>query len=239
MNTHAISGHPGEAPVRTVLLGGELGRRFGRSHRLAVRCAAEASHALCQMLPGFEAFLMSARDRGLAFAVFVNGRNISEEELTHPAGGDIRFLPVVIGAKSTGGIMAIFGAILVIVGIFLIWTPFGAPLIYAGVGLMVAGLAMMLAPQPKDPKSEDDVDKRASYAFNGPVNTQAQGNPVPVLYGGPIHIGSAVISASIDATEQAYVPRGSTTGGSGPPSSGGGSTWSHLVAAAVYRDQNP
>lgn len=211
-------------PLRTIRLGGILGKKFGREYRLAVNSAAEAAHALCQMVPGFEAFLMSAKDKGLTFGVFVGGRNISEEQLAHPADGDIRFLPVVIGSKNGGLIMTILGAVLVIVGIFLIWTPFGAPLIGAGIGLMVGGIAMMLAPQPKDPKSEDDPDKRASYAFNGPVNTQAQGNPVPILYGGDdekgITVGSAVISASIDANEQAYIPRS----GRGY---GGGSRTSH------------
>lgn len=210
--------------VRTIRLGGILGSKFGRTHRLAVSSAAEATHALCQMLPGFERFLWEAKEKGLAFAVFVGNKNVNEDQLANPSAGDIRLLPVVIGAKS-GGVMAIFGAILVIVGIFLIWTPFGAPLIAVGVGLMAAGVAMMLAPQPKDPKAEDDADKRTSYAFNGPVNTQAQGNPVPILYGGDeekgLVVGSAVISASIDAQEQAYAPRiGSGYGGGSRPSHG-------------------
>lgn len=215
--------------VRTIRLGGILGKKFGRTFQLAVSSAAEATHALCQMVPGFEAFLWGAKDQGIHFAVFVDGKNIGEDDLTAPSCGDIRILPLPIGAKS-GGVMAIFGAILVVVGIFLIWTPFGAPLIAVGVGLMAAGIAMMLAPQPQDPKSEDDPSGRASYAFNGPVNTQAQGNPVPILYGGDeekgIIVGSAVISASIDATEQAYIPR---TG----QGYGGGSTFSHVAWRAL------
>lgn len=222
--------------VRTIRLGGVLGKRFGKVHELAVGSAAEATHALCQLIPGFEAFLMSAKDAGLAFAVFVGGKNISKDQLTHPGSGEIRFVPMVIGAKS-GGIMVIFGAILVVVGILLIATPFGAPLIGMGAGLMVAGIAMMLAPSPPGLGAEDDVDKRASYAFNGPVNTQAQGNPVPILYGGPMMIGSAVISASIDAGEQAYVPNGVST--NDPDYNGGGSTLSHGIARAKYAAENP
>ncbi len=224
--------------IQTIRLCGVLGKRFGYRHRLAVSSAAEASHALCQMLKGFEAFLTGAKDRGLTFAIFVDGKNVSRDELANPASGEIKFVPVVIGAKS-GGLVTIFGAILVVVGVLLIWTPFGAPLIAAGAGLMVGGLAMMLAPQPKDPKAEDDADKRASYAFNGPVNTQAQGNPVPVLYGGPIHIGSAVISASIDVSEGAYIPAGSSTGSTAPPPSGGGSVLSHVIAQVKYEAENP
>lgn len=216
------------AALQTIRLGGDLGRKFGRRHQLAVGTAAEAVHALCQLMKGFEAYLTEAKDRGVTFAVFVGGRNIPKDELTHPADGEIRFLPVLIGAKNGGPLLTIVGAILVVVGYLFIWTPFGAPLIYAGVALMAAGIAIMLTPTPKDPQSEDEPEKQASYAFNGPTNTQAQGNPVPILYGGPMYIGSAVISASIDAKEQAYIPR--TTGGS----SGGGSTASHVEAVTHY-----
>jgi hypothetical protein len=38
-----------------------------------------------------------------------------------------------------------------------------------------------------------------NYVFHGPINTEAQGHPVPVLLGGPLRIGSAVISAGISA----------------------------------------
>jgi predicted phage tail protein len=41
-----------------------------------------------------------------------------------------------------------------------------------------------------------------SYAFNGPVNMQAQGNPVPVAYG-ETWTGSAVISGGIFSEDQA------------------------------------
>lgn len=209
--------------VREIVLDGELGELFGKVHRLAVRTAAEASHALCQTVKGFEAFLWSSKEKGMTFAVFVDGENIAQDCLLNPSTGEIRFVPVLEGAGSGGGIMTVLGAVLVVVGIFLIWTPFGAPLITAGIGLMAGGISMMLAPQPSDQKSEDDANKRASYAFNGPVNTEAQGNPVAVLYGGDSErgafIGSAVISASIDVEEQAYVPTNPTT------NPGGGGSW--------------
>jgi len=193
--------------IREIKLRGALGKRFGRVHRLAVDSAAEAVRALAALMPGFEEYLWNAEDRGLRFGVFVDGENIDREQLLRPCARTIDILPVTTGAKNSGAIMTIIGAILVVVGIFLIWTPFGAPLIAAGVGLMVGGIAMMLAPQPQDPASQDDANNKASYAFNGPVNTQAQGNPVPLLYGGPMLVGSAVASASIDVHEQAYRPR--------------------------------
>ena len=59
----------------------------------------------------------------------------------------------------------------------------------------------MLAPQAKGLSAVDDPHNRASYSFNGPVNTSAQGNPVGLLYGQAI-VGSAVISAGIYAQDQ-------------------------------------
>ena len=46
------------------------------------------------------------------------------------------------------------------------------------------------------------VRTTALHNFNGPVNTTAQGNPVPVIYGEMI-VGSATISAGIYSEDQA------------------------------------
>jgi hypothetical protein len=67
---------------------------------------------------------------------------------------------------------------------------------------------------PKGRSANDKPENQPSYAFNGPLNTQAQGNPVPVLYGELI-VGSAVLSAGITAKDQAIVPSGTGSNGSG------------------------
>ncbi|MCE1424815.1 tail assembly protein, partial [Enterobacter hormaechei] len=46
-----------------------------------------------------------------------------------------------------------------------------------------------------------EPDNKPSYAFGGPVNTTASGNPVPLLYG-QREIGGAIISAGIYAEDQ-------------------------------------
>jgi predicted phage tail protein len=69
--------------------------------------------------------------------------------------------------------------------------------------MTIGGVIQMLSPQQM-PKSGESANNGASYNFTGPVNTTAQGNPVPVLYGRMI-VGSAVISAGIVAEDQAYV----------------------------------
>lgn len=200
--------------LKTIRLYGELGRRFGRQHRLAVRNTNEAIRALSAMQPGFEAFLIQAKDRGMTFSVFAGKDNLKKEELDRPVGSDdIRIAPIISGSKRAGLFQTILGVAL-IVGASIVtggaasaafgWSAALASggmtgaIAMMGVSMMIGGVAQMLAPTPQGLGTSDRPENRPSYTFNGPVNTQAQGNPVPVLYGRLV-VGSAVISASIRA----------------------------------------
>lgn len=219
--------------LRTVRLYGALGTRFGRVHRFALdsNSPAEAVRALCSQFPGFEAFLMRAKDRGMGFAVFAGKRNLREEQLKHPVGDeDIRIAPMILGSKNSGIFSIILGAVMIVVGalaeVYLqefgggVW---GKYLIEAGIAMAAGGVVQLLAPHPKGIGSKDSAANTPSYAFNGPVNTEAQGHPVPLLYGGPLPVGSAVISAGIDVKDNsaAYGPP-ATVGGAGGGMGGGG-----------------
>lgn len=216
--------------LTTIRMYGRMGKLFGRVHRMAVSSAAEAVAALCSQLPGFERYLTESKDNGYGFAVFYGKENLKEDDLRNPCGNDeIRFAPILFGSKSGGWFNVIVGVVLVVVGVILSFTPFAAaaPFFYKmGAALIVGGIVQMLAPTPKGVSAKDKPQNTPSYAFNGPVNTQAQGNPVPVVYGENI-CGSAVLSAGISAVDQAYVPRapGAGSGGSGgggaPPWHGG------------------
>ncbi|HVJ38193.1 MAG TPA: tail assembly protein [Stenotrophomonas sp.] len=189
--------------LRTIRLYGALGAKFGREFRLAVASTAEAIRALSAQLPGFSAYLNGAKERGMVFAVFLGKRNIGEQQLTDPPGADvIRIAPVMEGAKRAGVLQTIIGAVLIVVGAFLYYTPAGVPLINLGVALLAGGISQMLSPQPKGLGSKDSPDNQASYSFNGPVNTEAEGNSVPVGYG-RCWGGSAVISGGVYAEDQA------------------------------------
>lgn len=231
MNTMTINNQH----VRDVILTGALGKRFGRKHRMAVASPAEAVRALCAMIKGFQQYLMESDDRGMKYHVFIGDDGLtSESQLNNPAGKDsITFAPVLRGRKS-GVLAAIAGVVLIVVGVFLMFTPFAAFAPYvigAGVGLLAVGVAQMLAPSP--PSAEKDKsENRANTSFNGPVNTTAQGNPVPYFAGGPAIIGSAVISASITTQDGIFVPRPNTGAG------GGGSVWAQLVRQAIANIQN-
>lgn len=188
--------------VRTIRLYGAMGARFGRVHRFVVRSPAEAIGALCSMLPGFEKFLMESKDNGIAFSVFVGKKNVEESMLTAPSGNDdIRIAPIIAGSKQAGLFQIVVGVVLLVVGFFT-WGSTWAPAIaMMGGALVLSGAMAMLSPQQKTQSATDRDGSKASYNFNGAVNTQAQGNPVPVAYGELI-VGSAVVSAGIYAEDQ-------------------------------------
>ena len=203
-------------PLKTVRLYGQLGTRFGRIHRLAVASAAEAVRALCAIRPGFERELMSSRDRGIHYAVFLGKRNIAEEEMLHPAGrDDIRIAPVLQGSGRGGLFQTILGAAMMV---FAMWAAGGFTSLAGlsstlasegwvgvtammGMSMMIGGVMQLLSPQIKELSAKDSAGNGASYHFNGVVNTTAQGNPVPLGYGRMI-VGSAVVSAGIYAMDR-------------------------------------
>ncbi|EMC4229618.1 tail assembly protein [Cronobacter sakazakii] len=186
-------------------LGGALARQFGKTHLRAVKSTAEAVRALCCTILGFEKFLNTSKQRGLAYHVFRGKKNLGVDELGFPVTGEvIRIVPVIIGSKSAGIGQMIFGAVLVAVGAVLSFTPFAAasPWFYKmGAAMALSGVAQMLSPQTPGLASKQDADNRASYAFGGVTNTASQGYPVPLLYG-KRRIGGAIISAGIYAEDQ-------------------------------------
>ncbi|WP_323167462.1 tail assembly protein [Pseudomonas atacamensis] len=194
--------------LRTIRLYGTLGASFGRVHRLAVSNAAEAIHALCILIPGFERFLMESKDRGLTYSVFLGRDNIGPDRLKAPSGSaDIRIAPMVIGSKRAGVLQTVIGVVLIAATFMTggtagfaaggVWGAVGS----VGISMVIGGVMQMLSPQAKGLGAQDSPANRASYSFNGPVNTSAQGNPVGLLYGQAI-VGSSVISAGIYAQDQ-------------------------------------
>jgi predicted phage tail protein len=187
--------------LRTVRLYGVLGTQFGRVHKLAVASPQEAVRALSVVIDGFEHFLLTAKARGLTFAVFNGKRNLTQEELAFPGEANIRIAPVIIGSKQGGVFQTILGAVMVAAGAVMWATPWGVPMVMSGAAMMLGGVVQMLSPMPGGLARREDPDNKPSYAFGGPVNTVAQGNPVPVGYGRR-RIGGAIISAGIYAEDQ-------------------------------------
>lgn len=195
---------------RTVRLYGVLGSTFGRVHRLVIDTPREAIKALSITIPGFERFLQTAKNKGLTFAVFNGKKNIGLDEIKFTGRDDIRIAPVIIGSKKAGVFQTILGAVLVAVGAFGAFTPWGQALggatwgpyaMQIGGAMMLGGVVQMLSPMQGGLARREDPDNKPSYAFGGPVNTIAQGNPVPIGYG-KRRVGGAIISAGIYAEDQ-------------------------------------
>lgn len=202
------------ATLRDVRLYGDLGRRFGRLHRLAVATSAEAVQALCAVLPGFERAFVGPDGRA-GYHVFVGrgtGRSaITIEHAADPVGRaePIRIVPAIAGAKS--------GVLPILIGAILIYMSGGMAAagmaaegtlggFVAGVGmaigkaLVLGGIIQLLSPQNRGGAGAK-AENMPSYNYDGPVNTTQEGVPVPLGYG-RCFVGSAVVSAGIDTSDQ-------------------------------------
>lgn len=195
--------------MTTIKLSGPLIRLFGREHQRVISTPREVFRALSVTLPGFEKYMNTSKARGQTFAIFVDKKNITEDDLDFPScGRTIRIVPVIMGSKRAGVLQTILGAVLVVVGVLGstigqawgggVWGPAAWKI---GAAMMVGGVAQMLSPQPSGLASKQSADNRASYAFGGVTNTTAQGNPVPLCYG-KRRIGGAIISAGIYVEDQ-------------------------------------
>ena len=186
--------------MRTILLHGELGKRFGFRHSFDVKNVAESIRALCANFPKFQSFMTDSNNSGVGYRVLVNKTDIeSLDKIADPIGkASIRIVPVISG--SGAGFKIFLGAALITASFFTGGATLLPGLALAGVAsgiglaLVLGGIAQLVAPtiDSDDPNAND----KPSYLFNGPVNTTAQGNPVPIGYGRLI-VGSAVISAGI------------------------------------------
>lgn len=189
--------------VRTIRLYGKLGAKFGRVHRFVVRSPKEAMRALAVMVPGFERELMTSKDRGIKYAVFVGKRNITERELEYPSGNDdIRVAPIAAGAKA-GVLATIAGVVLIVVGAVSAYfgNPYAGQMIMMGASLALGGVAQMLSAHAAASNgNSNSAATKTSYYFSGAENTAYQGGPVPLLYG-RMRVGSTVISEGILATD--------------------------------------
>lgn len=187
---------------------GPLAKKFGRNHQRLISHSKEVFKAL-GTIPEFEQYMMHAHKRGLTFAIFKGKRNVGMDELELAGGGQvIRIVPVIIGSKRAGLFQTILGVALIAVATFAT-SGFAAGFAASGMwgsaamagGAMAAGgVIQMISPQQSGLAMRQSPDNKPSYAFGGPVNSTAQGNPVGVLYG-KRRIGGAVISAGIYADD--------------------------------------
>ncbi|EHU1237133.1 TPA: tail assembly protein [Acinetobacter baumannii] len=155
--------------LKTIKLYGVLGKKFGREYKLDVANTREAMRALSVQIAGFEQYMLTAHKQGLAFAVFLKGKNssnkrgkkrpaiydhetkrlitgdnIGEEQLDMNTEAEvIHIVPRVVGAGGNGILQTVLGAVMVVVGVLVTVGTLGggAPL---GAALIGSGIGMML-----------------------------------------------------------------------------------------------
>ncbi len=218
----------GEDPtLKTFYFYGEAAQIVGDSIKLAVNTVPEAMNALAIMFPGFRDCIIGKRnadspeeenfyrvvrvpkgckdfDSDKAFE-FDKG-NI---DTFYIGEADIHLLPVIRGSKNqsswkiiagvfTFGIGAImgFGAGFTLTGAA---ATTGVTLGRIGLGMVLSGISMVLAPTPSAQSSES-TDKKESFLFSGALNRTEQGNPVPIVYG-EFLVGSVTVSAGLDVED--------------------------------------
>lgn len=196
--------------LKTIKLYGVLGKKFGKEFHLAVESTREAVKALSVQVPGFEQFMLTAHEQGLTFVVFQDDENISEDQIDFETGAKvIKIVPKVIGAGGNGILQTILGAVMIVVGV--ITQQYWA--VGMGVGMMIGGIAQMLAPKV-DTEDQNQDGNRANKGFGGAVTTIAQGNPVPILYG-QREVGGFIVNAGQFAVDTfSSADAGFTGGGS-------------------------
>lgn len=181
--------------MATVRFYGDL-EKFGRTFKLDVLNTGEAIRALIFQIPGLQKHLNSG-----FYRVRIAGHDISEADIQSGLFSSlsnkdvIHIIPKTIGAKNGGLFSFIAGAVLVVVGIIgNIYGGWGTPLINAGIGLMVSGVATMLTKMPTMSTSEGE--KHNNTLFSNLDNAVTQGEAIPLCYG-EIMIGSKVLSQGL------------------------------------------
>lgn len=200
--------------LRNIHLHGALKKQFGPVFQFDIETAGEAFRALNCAFPG--KFVEAIRDGSYQI---IRGRRhggfpIDSVELLTGfklGNADLHIIPVATGssAKGRGTAKTIIGVAIIGAAIFFSGGTLAAPLLPGlglgltwgsaaalGVGTALMGVGMMKAPS-EAPEAEALSKQSTSFSFNGPMNTNAQGGPVPLTYGQGI-FGTTTVSSAID-----------------------------------------
>jgi len=201
-----------------VTLHGILGQEFQKCFNLAIKRPKEVFDAISCAYPQFRNRLAELARQGIHFAVLIDGKRIEKaEDLNISTNQDLDIVPIICGAGSNGGIIAVIAIGLLTGGAGLAigagWltgigisagSALGTALTSIGASIALMGLQMALAPKPKMERPSSDVSgAKQSFNFSSKANVAEQGIPVPVGYG-RLRVGSVVIQSSVKSYPQAF-----------------------------------
>jgi predicted phage tail protein len=154
-----------------VRLLGELEELYGKEHELFVRTPRELMSALEANFPG-----ITQKVAGGKYTLVIDGEEINEDSKEWPFGDNstVDLVPATEG-HITGPMIL-------------------NALISVAVSYVIYKIADIISPTPQP---EPDVVRADSHLFSSTVNSARQGDPVPVVYGGPILVGSRVVSTNV------------------------------------------
>ncbi|EMF1094877.1 tail assembly protein [Escherichia coli] len=185
-----------------VQLGGPMAKHFGRHWHLKVRNTKQALDLIEANKSGFKAWMKRNIKTYDSYHIQITNKqghkwSVDESEYQMMGQSDniakIRITPVPRGSGGSafGWFQTVVGAALLVVSAVVM--PALAPL---GLSLMMGGISQIISPQATN-ESVRQADNSNSYYFDGPQNTENQGNPVQLIYGEEILVGSQVVSSSI------------------------------------------
>lgn len=191
--------------MNTIYLHGSLAEKFGESYSFAVDTMSEAVRALCYQVPGFKQHIEEGEWQVTRGRKNREAGVSDEEEFNLLLGSDdVHIMPAGVGAGGGGG-KVLMGAVMVGAafmtgGASMAAWGFGSSMLGTmGAGMVLGGVATMLTPMPKTTAASEEKNTQ-SFLFNGTVNVDKQGVPVPLIYGKML-VGSVVISSAITAED--------------------------------------
>lgn len=191
--------------MTNVIIHGQLGAIYGKSHNFEVEKLLDITKALNANNAGFKDFIISKFREGFDY-VFIDPKDPSKKWLTSEqlqeaeAPSEIHIVPSIGGAGVVAAVavsvVSAVGVGLAAVGSFLAGGSFLANL---AIGMIINGVMSLLFPVelPKAPTqtTESKLDQ-SSYLFTNLTNNMVQGFPVPLVYG-ELRIGSNIIGTDI------------------------------------------
>ena len=126
---------------------------------------------------------------------------------------EIHIMPEVYGRGMGGGgdsgggpniMKAILGLALIGGALFMSGGTFAGLAFGNGLGIGLSwtnvamlGAALVLSAFAMQPKTNDEEKQKQSSMYRGPLQTQEQGGPVPVVYGNKVRVGIVVVATSL------------------------------------------
>lgn len=112
-----------------------------------------------------------------------------------------RLFQIVLGAAAIAGSFFTAGATLAAWGAAIGTGGMTGILFSLGASMVLGGVAQMLAPKARTPRTQTTDNGKQNTYFSSLDNMVAQGNVLPVLYG-EMRVGSRVVSQEISTADE-------------------------------------